>query len=303
MTHQIAPHVLRRLEAAGREKLTAALVSVGANLVLIVMKLAVGAATGSIAIMAEAAHSFLDLAASISAFIGLRLAIRPADERHLFGHHRYENLSGLAQILLLLVTTALILTEAVGRIPAPPAVRVEWYSFGVIGLSLVVDIVMTAYLYRAARRTGGSPALAADALHFSNDMWAAIAVLVGLAFVAAGAPLADPVAAIVVALIMAGVALRSGARTVDVLADRSPDVDTMERVRALIAAHPEVRSVHDVRARMMGSSVFLDACVGLRADLSLQEAHRISHEVADAILAGAPEVADALIHPEPTDKP
>lgn len=303
MTHRISPQVLRRLQEAGRDKLTAAFVSIAANVVLIGLKLAVGVATGSLAILAEAAHSFLDLAASLFAYVGLRFAIRPADERHLFGHHRYEDLSGLAQILLLLVTTGVILAEAVGRIGDPPPVRVEWYSFGVIALSLVVDIVMTTYLYRAARRTGGSPALAADALHFSNDLWAGIAVLVGLAFAANGARLADPVAAIVVALIMAGVALRSGARTVDVLADRSPDADTMERVHALIAAHPDVRSVHTVRARMMGSTVFLDACVGMRADLPLSEAHRISHEIADDVLAGAPEVADVLIHPEPAERP
>ncbi len=299
MTHEIAPQVLERLEAASREKLTAALVSVGANVVLIALKLAVGVATGSLAILAEAAHSFLDLAASISAYLGLRFAVRPADETHPFGHQRFENLSGLAQILLLLATTALILSAAVARIASPPPVDVEWYSFAVIGFSLAADVAMTTYLSRAAKRAGGSPALSADALHFSNDMFAAVAVLLGLAFAAFGVRLADPVAAIVVALIMAGVAVWSGARTVNVLADRSPGPETMERVRSLIAAHPEVHSVHSVRARLMGSSVFLDACVGLGPSLSLADAHRISHEIADDVLAGAPEVADVLIHPEP----
>ncbi len=299
MSHEVAPRVLERLEAASREKLTAALVSVGANVVLIALKLVVGVLTGSLAILAEAAHSFLDLAASISAYLGLRFAARPADESHPFGHQRFENLSGLAQILLLLATTALILSEAVGRIASPPAVVVQWYSFAVIGFSLAADVAMTTYLSRAARRTGGSPALSADALHFANDIVAAVAVLIGLAFAAVGVRVADPVAAVLVALIMAGVAVRSGARTANVLADRSPAPETMERVRALIAAHPDVRSVHSVRARLMGSSVFLDACVGLEADLSLIDAHRISHEIADEVLAGAPEVADVLVHPEP----
>ena len=299
MSHELSPAVLRRLAAANSEKLSAALVSVIANLVLIALKLAVGVATGSVAILAEAAHSFLDLAASVSAYAGIRFAARPADEAHPFGHQRFENVSGLAQILLLLATTAYILLEAVERIRAPLAPRIEWYSFGVIGLSLAVDVGMTAFLTRAARRAGGSPALSADALHFSNDTLAAIAVLAGLTLTAAGTAMADPLAAIVVALIMTGVAVRSGARTANLLADRSPDADTLERVRSLIMAHPEVRSLHDVRARVLGSSVYLDACVGLRPDLDLRTAHRISHEVADVVLSGEPEVADVLIHPEP----
>lgn len=299
MKHEVPEAVLERLEAAGRAKLTAALVSVAANLVLIALKAVVGVLTGSLGILAEAAHSFLDLTASLSAYVGLRFALRPADEAHLFGHQRYENLSGLAQILLLLATTAVVLLEAVARIPDPPPVLVGWYSFAVIGFSLAVDVVMTTYLTNAARRAGGSPALAADALHFSNDMLAAVAVLIGLALAALGVRVADPIAGIVVALIMAGVAVRSGARAVDVLADRSPHPETMERVRAIIAANPEVRVVTSVRARMMGSTVFLDACVGLRPDLTLVDAHRIAHEVADAVLAGAPEVADVLVHPEP----
>lgn len=301
MSHAPARVVIERLEAASREKLTAALVSVLANVVLITLKLIVGALTGSIAILAEAAHSFLDLAASLFAYTGLRLAIRPPDEMHLFGHQRYENLSGLAQIVLLLATTVLILIEAGARLGSPPTIAVEWYSFAVIGFSLAADFAMTTYLSRTARHTGGSPALAADALHFSNDMWAAVAVLVGLAFAASGLMVADPIAAIVVALIMAGVAARSGARTVNVLADRSPGLETMERVRTLMAAHPDVRDVRSVRARMMGSSVYLDACVGLTPRLSLADAHRISHEIADQVLAGAPEVADVLIHPEPAE--
>ncbi|TMD60970.1 MAG: cation transporter [Chloroflexi bacterium] len=302
MRHDISPAVLERLAAASDEKVTAALVSVAANLLLIVSKLVVGLATGSIAILAEAAHSFLDLGASLSAYAGVRFAARPADETHPFGHQRFENVSGLTQIVLLLATTTFILVEAVDRIRVPRAVAVEWYSFGVIGLSLVVDVAMTLYLSHAARHTGGSPALSADALHFSNDMLAAVAVLVGLAFAAGGATLADPVAAIVVAVIMAGVAVRSGARTANLLADRSPDPETLERVRTLIAAHPDVRSLHDVRARILGSSVYLDACVGLRHDLDLASAHRISHEIADVVLAGAPEVADVLIHPEPEEE-
>lgn len=299
MTHAASPEIARRIELANREKLGAALVSVVANLVLIALKLGVGIATGSLGILAEAAHSALDLAASVFAYAGLRIAARPADDSHPFGHHRFENVSGLAQIALLILTTVLILFEAAQRLAAPPPVIVTWYSFGVIAFSLATDIYMTTYLTRIARRAGGSAALQADALHFSNDMFAAIAVLVGLAFAAFGVAIADPLAAIVVAFIMAGVAARSGAHTVNVLADRSPAPETIERVRALMLEHPEVHAVSSVRARLMGSHVYLDACVTLRRDLTLVEAHRISHEISERVTDHAPEVVDVLVHPEP----
>lgn len=301
MTHALSAEIVRRLEAANRERLAAALVSVGANVVLMLLKLGVGLATGSLGIMAEAAHSFFDLAASVSAYAGLRIAAKPADELHPFGYQRFENVSGLAQIALLLLTTALILWEAAQRLAAPPRVDVTWYAFAVIVFSLLADLFMTTYLTRTSRRTGGSAALQADALHFSNDMLGAVAVLIGLAFAAVGVAVADPLAAIAVALIMGGVAVRSGANLVRVLADRSPSPATIERVRAIMLEHPEVRGVESVRARLAGSSIYLDAVVSLRRDLSLVEAHRITDEVAQRVIDHCPGVVDVLIHPQPEE--
>src|SRR2546430_7779075 len=161
-------------------KAAAALYSVAVNLVLIAAKLLVGLLTGSVAILADAAHSFLDLSASIFAFAGIRTAQKPADEDHAWGHAKAENISSLIQMFLLGATCIAIVIESVRRLVVPGTVRVAWFSFVVVLAAMVIDIVVSRYLQRVSRAHGGSAALDADALHFASDLWASLAVFFAL---------------------------------------------------------------------------------------------------------------------------
>src|SRR6184192_4040384 len=155
-------------------KAAAALYSVAVNLVLIGAKLLVGLLTGSVAILADAAHSFLDLSASIFAFAGIRTAQKPADEDHAWGHAKAENISSLIQMFLLGATCIAIVIESVRRLVVTSTVRVAWYSFVVVLAAVVIDIVVSRYLQRVSRAHGGSAALDADALHLpriSGHRW------------------------------------------------------------------------------------------------------------------------------------
>src|SRR5256885_3748549 len=158
-------------------KAVAALYSVVVNVVLIGAKLLVGLLTGSVAILADAAHSFLDLSASIFAYAGIRTAAKPADEDHAWGHAKAENISSLVQMFLLGATCIAIVIESVRRLVVPGTVRVAWYSFVVVLAAVVIDIVVSRYLQGVSRAHGGSAALEADALHFSSDLWASLAGL------------------------------------------------------------------------------------------------------------------------------
>src|ERR1700730_7850830 len=181
-------------------KAGAALYSVLVNLVLIGAKLLVGLLTGSVAILADAAHSFLDLSASIFAYAGIRTAAKPADEDHAWGHAKAENISSLVQMFLLGATCIAIVIESVRRLIVAGAVRVAWYSF-VVGLAaMVIDIVVSRYLQSVSRAHGGSAALDSDALHFASDLWASLAVLIGITLVAVfDFKLADPLAGVALA--------------------------------------------------------------------------------------------------------
>jgi cation diffusion facilitator family transporter len=281
---------------------TAALFSVAVNLVLIAGKLLVGLLTGSVAILADAAHSFLDLSASLFAVAGIRAAAKPADEDHAFGHAKAENVSSLIQMFLLGATCIAIIIESVRRIVVAAPVRVAWYSFVVVLAAIVIDVVVSRYLQRISQQHGGSAALEADALHFASDLWASIAVLIGLTLIAVfGLRIADPLAGVAVAAIIGTTAIEQGRRTTQVLLDAMPDRRTLDAIEAILESDPRLHGYHALRARQAGKHVLLDVSVHVDGALSLAKAHDVGHAVSERIKHELPVVTDAVVHVEPVD--
>jgi len=273
-------------------KATAALYSVLVNLLLIGAKLLVGLLTGSVAILADAAHSFLDLSASIFAYAGIRTAAKPADEDHAWGHAKAENISSLIQMFLLGATCIAIAAH----------VRVAWYSFAVVLAAMAADIVVSRYLGRVSRSQGGSAALEADALHFASDLWASFAVLVGITLVAVfGFSVADPLAGIAVAIIIGTTAIEQGRRTTQVLLDAMPDRPTLRAIERILESDSRLHGYHSLRARQAGKHVMLDVSVHVDGALTLAQAHEVGHAVAQRIRTELPVVSDAVVHVEPVD--
>ncbi len=165
------------LETAEREKTSAALSSVVAAVALTTLKIIVGLLTGSLGILAEAAHSGLDLVAALVTFFAVRVSSKPADREHRYGHGKVENLSALFETVLLLITAVWIIYEAIQRLFFHPvAVEVSFWSFIVMAISIGIDYTRSRILYKAAR-AHNSQALEADALHFSTDIWSSSVVI------------------------------------------------------------------------------------------------------------------------------
>src|SRR5689334_22125203 len=204
-------------------KQRAALTSIAASGGLTLAKAAVGVATGSLAILSEAAHSLLDLAATIMTYFAVRISGRPADDEHHYGHGKVESVTALAETALLFLLSGMVVWEAAHRLIGGQAhaVAVTAWAFGVIVISIVVDFFRARVLYRVAKETS-SEALEADALHFGSDMWSSAAVLIGLGAVALGYAWADSAAAIVVAVFICVAGWRLARRTVDTLTDTAP---------------------------------------------------------------------------------
>ena len=281
---------------------SAALWSVAVNLGLIAGKLSVGLLTGSVAILADAAHSFLDLSASVFAYAGIRTAAKPADEDHAWGHAKAENISSLIQMFLLGATCIAIVIESVRRIVVQAPVRVAWYSFTVVLAAIVIDVVVSRYLAQVSRQHGGSAALDADALHFASDLWASIAVLIGLTLLAVfGFQIADPLAGVAVAAIIGTTAIEQGRRTTQVLLDAMPGRETLAAIERILESDPRLHGYHALRARQAGSRVMLDVAVHVDGALSLAQAHEVGHAVSERIRRELPVVADAVVHVEPVD--
>ena len=292
-------------EAERREKNQATVVSVAASLLLACLKLVAGLLTGSLGLLAEAAHSGLDFVASVITFVSVRAARRPADEDHPYGHERFENLSAVIQGVLLLGTASWIAYESVVRLFFEEvSVEPSVLAFGVMGFTIVTDIWRSRILLRVARKYR-SRALEADALNFRADLLSSSVVILGLALVAVGNAIggggvlnnADAAAALVVSGVIAYKAGELLLGSVGVLVDRAP-VDLKEGVEQAAASVPGVIGVPSVRLRESGSRTFADVVVSVPRTTSATEAHDITERVEEAIRA-VDERAEALVHTEP----
>ncbi len=267
-------------QKAEREKHGAALSSVAAAVFLTSMKLVVGIITGSLGILAEAAHSGLDLVAALVTFLAVRVSGRPADREHTYGHGKVENLSALFETLLLLVTCVWIIYEALQRLLFKHVkVDASAWAFLIMGISIVIDISRSRLLYLVAKKYD-SQALEADALHFSTDIWSSSVVIVGLGFVLLGERLqlpwlakADAVAAMAVAGIVIWVSVQLGRRTVTALLD-GVSATLVDDVTHVIKAVPGVVETQRVRVRRSGPEAFADVQVSVNRNAGMTSPRR-----------------------------
>jgi cation diffusion facilitator family transporter len=281
------------------EKSTVALSSVAAAFVITGLKIGVGLWTGSLGILSEAAHSGLDFLAAIITLFAVKFSARPADKTHLYGHGKIESFSALIESFLLLITCFWIINEAIKRLLYRTVeIEVNFWSFFVIILSIVVDVSRSRALYRVARKYK-SQALEADALHFSTDVWSSGVVLFGLLLTLMNVPVADSIAALIVAIIVIFISLSLGKRTINELLDRAP-LGVEERVKRAAVAMEGVQNVEHVRVRNSGSKMFVDLTLHLKRTLSFERVDRLVHDVEDTIYKILPN-ADIMIHPEPTE--
>ncbi|HEX5438773.1 MAG TPA: cation diffusion facilitator family transporter [Gemmatimonadaceae bacterium] len=291
--------------AEQREKTRVALSSVAAAVLLTGLKLLVGLLTGSLGLLAEAAHSGLDLLSSLLTLFSVRIAARPADEEHPYGHGRVENLSATIQGVILLATAAAILYASVRRIlfVNVPVASTPW-AFVVMAGSIAVDFWRSRMLGAAARRFH-SRALEADALNFRADTFSSTVVILGLALIAyaehtgrGGFLLkADAVAALIVGLVIIVMSGRLAVNAIQVMLDRAP-AGLREKMTSAAARVPGVLSAQPVRVRESGHRIFADVVVTTPRTVSLAQAHEITERIEAAIRHVEPR-SEAVVHIEP----
>ena len=284
----------------GRQKSRAAAISIASNCALIALKLAAGLVTGSIAIITEAVHSAIDLVASVIAFFSVRAAEEPADERHPYGHAKFESLAAAVEGLLILAGAGVIVYESAQRLSGAPQLRLLGVGIAVLALSTVVNIAVSSFLYRQADLTD-SPALAGDAAHLRTDALTSLAVLVGLALVqVTGIAELDAVTALIVAVAIVVAGLRLIGVSSRALVDEVLPPHELEVVTDALSGHgvEEVSGYHKLRARRAGSRRYVDVHVQFRDGTSLERAHELAHELQGQIRDGL-RGADVLIHLEP----
>src|SRR5438034_3526539 len=278
-----------------------ALVSVGAACLLIAIKLAAGLGSGSLALVAEAAHSGTDLAAALLTFFAVSVAVRPADRGHPFGHAKAQNLAALGEAGFLIGVSVFIAAAAVARLVGVVSFSVDptVWTFGAVALVVAIDSSRLLVSLRAGQRYR-SDALIASALHFSSDLAGTIAVLAGLVAADLGSPKGDAIAALFVAVLVVVAAVRLLRRNVNVLMDEAP-VDAERAARkALAGLNPPVE-LRRLRVRRSGGSHFADVVIGIAPGAAVGQGHAAADRVEDAVQDALPG-ADVVVHVEPGDE-
>lgn len=289
-----------------RRKTAVAMLSVISNSLLVALKLAVGLRIGSVAVVSEAIHSAVDLVAAGVALFAVRRSGKPSDNEHPFGHGKLENLSGTIEAFLIFVAAVWIVIEAVRKLIQPRAIESVGWGIGVMLLSSVVNMAVSHVLFKVGRQTH-SAALMADGWHLRTDVWTAAGVMVGLSLIGVGETIfkgmhfhwIDPVAAIIVALLILRAAYRltmeSGR---DLLDARLPD-DEEREVRQAIERHSDnFREYHDLRTRRGGETRFVEFHLLVDPGMSVEASHTLADQIVDDIAARFPG-SDVNIHVEP----
>jgi cation diffusion facilitator family transporter len=275
-----------------------ALSSIAASAGLTIAKTAVGLATGSLAILSEAAHSLLDLAATVMTYFAVRISGKPADAEHHYGHGKVESVTALAETGLLFLLSGIVLWEALQRLWGghPHVVEATAAAFAVMIVSIVIDFLRARVLYRVAAATS-SEALEADALHFGSDMGSSVAVLAGLVALALGFPWADSAAAAIVAVFICIAGWRLGRRTIDTLTDTAP-AGAADRIVAAVTRIPGVVAIDRLRVRQVGAVLFVDLVVAVSRTLPLDRVALLKERIVDRVRSHSP-AAEVTLTAEP----
>lgn len=268
------------------------------NVLLATVKIIVGVAASSAALVADGFHSLADVLSDIGILFALKAANRPPDANHPYGHHSFETLGAVIVAAFMLLTAGLIGWDAVRnflngevRHPEPPALIAAVAS-------IVIKEVMARYTISVGRRHN-SPALLANGLMHRSDAISSVAAALGIAGAMVRWPLLDNLAALVVAVFIARMGWNLLHENVMTLMDTMPDPELVEAIRGEAASVPEVQEIRDLRVRQRGSWYLADLRVAVQPDLSLGVAHDIAHEVEDRVRERVPNVARVFVHVEP----
>lgn len=278
----------------------AATLSVISNSTLVVLKLLVGLLTGSVSVLAEAIHSANDLVASVIALVSIRIAERPPDREHPYGHGKAESISAAVEAVLIAGAGLWIVLEAVQKILKRQAVEHLGWGAGVMVMSVVLNTIVSRYLFRVAREED-SPALEADAHHLATDVYTSLGVAGGLGLVwLTGWHIVDPVVAIAVALLIMRIGCSLTLKSLHHLMDARLPTTEIARIEDILNGETRIHSWHNLRTRKSGNVRHIDLHIVFRNDATLMEAH----EVADALekrIAEELAPAHVVIHVDPYD--
>jgi cation diffusion facilitator family transporter len=293
-------------ESIEQVKQRTARLSVLSNTGLVIMKLVVGFAIGSVSIISEAIHSAMDLLAAVIAYFSVRKSAEPPDEAHQFGHGKFEDISGLVEAILIFVAAILIIREAVvkllGEDPEHFSPELLFAGIAVMGISALVNWLVSERLMKVAKESE-SIALESDAWHLRTDVYTSLGVFFGLILIRlTGITLFDPIIAIGVAIVIMKAAYDLTKRSFSDLIDHSiPQKDEI-RMKEIICEHASrYAGFHRFKTRRSGPDLFINFHLVMPGDISVSQSHDLAEHLESDLKLEYPR-AIVTIHVEPCEE-
>jgi cation diffusion facilitator family transporter len=293
------------MKSAQRKKKVAKL-SVLSNSLLVIFKLVVGLMIGAVSVISEAIHSGVDLVAALIALFAVKASGKPADEKHTFGHGKFENLSAAIEGMLIFVAAGWIIYEAIKKLIFPKPVETVYWGIIVMAVSAVANLFVSRQLFKVGRETD-SMALIADGWHLRTDVWTSAGVSIGLLLYTLGRLFfpelnlhwVDPVIALGVAGLILKAAWKLTSESITGLLDASLPQEEEELITNIIESKsPRVLSFHKLKTRKAGSDRFVEFHLVVKSDMSVKDSHDICDEITARIKEKLPN-AIVMIHTEP----
>jgi len=287
-----------------REGLRVTALGAAVNILLVVLKFAVGISGGSRALVADAAHSLSDLVSDIVVAWGLIVGSRPSDDSHHYGHAKVELLAEMILGMILLVAGLGIMLDSVRAVMSGEARSPSLVVLPVAAVSVLLKEYLFRVTMQAARKTGRS-SLIANAWHHRSDSLTSMGVLLGagMAMIRPSFAVADALAGALVAAIVIKVGVKIGWEAAVRIVDTAPAIDYMKRMERMILSVPKTRSVRDLKMRYVGHRIAVEVHLGLDPEMPVRESHEVGKEVKNTLMELDRRVFDVLVHVEPEERP
>ena len=274
-------------------------VAASVALILMVLKFIVWDSSGSVSLLASGVDSLMDALASLVSWWAVRVALRPPNEKHPFGHSKAEPLAGLAQAILIIFSAFFLCVHSIERWIDPQPIQHTDAAMWLMGVSIAMTLALLSLQFYVITKTQ-SLTIKADALHYLSDVLANIGVLIALFLTAQGIPQADGVIGVGIGIYILFSAIQLAKQSIDILMDKALEPESINQIRNIIFSHDEVINVHQLKTRDSGRRQFIQMHLLLDGQQSLSEANQICSSVQSELHKMFPN-ADIIIYKAPTD--
>jgi len=269
------------------------------NWAVALAKIIYGLSSRCMSMTADGLHSLSDGASNIIGLIGIHFACQPTDSDHPYGHKKYETFFSLGIAFLLFLVAYNLVREGIGRFVRPVQPQIDSLSFIIMAATLLVNIFVMRYEYRRGKALQ-SDLLVSDSLHTKADIFTSVSVIFTLIFIKLGYPFLDPIATLLISLFIAHAGIDIIRDSSRVLCDTAPIVD-VGKIADIVTGVRGVNACHKIRTRGRPDDIHIDLHVQVHPDMHIDNAHKVSYAIEEALKKNIPEITDVVVHLEPPE--